>query len=381
MTKAIFRILLATLALLIFFGKTEVKAQEPTELQPQSPPKEERLEAVVTAIAEEKLIQYNGTDKYQTYQKLVLLVTEGKIKGNTITVENGNIPSVNIPKYKVGDKIVVSSSVDPDGKDFYYITDYVRRTPLYWLFFAFIVATILIGKKRGVASIVGMALSFLIIFSFVLPQILAGRDPVLIAVIASLFIIPITFYMSHGLNKKTTMAAIGTIIALIITGFLASFFLEATKLSGFASEEASFLSAAKQGVVNIKGLILAGIIIGALGILDDITVSQAAIVQQLKAASPKISFTELYSRAMDIGKDHIASVVNTLILVYTGAAMPLLLLFVDNPHPFTEIINYEIIAEEIVRTLVASIGLILAVPITTILAASFIAIDTKKAKI
>jgi len=184
-----------------------------------------------------------------------------------------------------------------------------------------------------------------------------------------LAIIPATFFLSHGFNKKTWIAIGGTLIALIITGVLADIFVEGAKLTGFASEEAGFLQAHKLGLINIKGLLLAGIIIGVLGVLDDITVSQSAIVQQLKEANSKLKAGELYKKAMSVGKDHIASMVNTLILVYTGAALPLLLLFIDNPHPFSDIINYEIIADEVVRTLVGSIGLMLAVPITTFIAA------------
>jgi len=164
------------------------------------------------------------------------------------------------------------------------------------------------------------------------------------------------------------VAIAGTLISLIITGILANLFVSESRLTGFASEEASFLQAAKQGTINIQGLLLAGIIIGVLGVLDDITISQSAIVFQLKATKNKIQFGDLYTKAMNIGRDHISSMVNTLILVYAGAALPLLLLFIDNPHPFSEIVNYEIIADEIVRTLVGSIGLILAVPITTFIA-------------
>ena len=153
-------------------------------------------------------------------------------------------------------------------------------------------------------------------------------------------------------------------------------FVESAQLTGFASEEAGFLQTIKQGSVNIKGLLLAGIIIGVLGVLDDITISQSAIVFQLKETNEKLGFFELYKRAMNVGQDHISSMVNTLVLVYTGAALPLLLLFIDNPHPFSEIVNYEIIADEVVRTLVGSIGLILAVPITTVIA-SLVAEQTK----
>jgi uncharacterized membrane protein len=228
---------------------------------------------------------------------------------------------------------------------------------------------VLIGKKQGLASIGGMLFSFFVIFTFVLPQISSGNNPITVAIIASFFMIPVTFYLSHGLNKKTTIAMIATLMTLIITGLLASFFIEASNLTGFASDEAAFVEAAMPGFINMQGLLLAGIIIGVLGILDDITISQAAIVYQLHETAPHLSVRTLYTKAMNIGRDHIAAVVNTLILVYTGAALPLLILFVHNPRPFSEVINYEMIAEEIVRTLVASIGLIMAVPITTILAA------------
>lgn len=334
-----------------------------------SPPKEEVLETVVTSIREEKEVEINNSK--QLYQKLELLITSINRKGERILVESGTIPVVNVQKYKVGDELIVTSSENFEGQEVFYISDYIRRTPLFWLFGIFIVLTVLIGKKRGIASLMGMGLSFFMIFSFVLPQILAGKDPVFITITASLFIIPITFYLSHGFNKKTTAAILGTIIALVITGILATIFVDVTRLTGFASEEAGFLQVAKPDLINIRGLLLAGIIIGVLGILDDITISQAAIIFQLKQASPKISFSDLFNRTMDIGRDHIASMVNTLILVYTGAALPLLLLFINTPHPFTEIMNYEIVSEEVVRTLVASIGLILAVPITTLITAFF----------
>lgn len=337
------------------------------QVSPPSTPKEEKFEVTVTNIKEEKEIEINGGK--QLYQKLELKVTSGSRKGSKITAENGNIPTTNVSKYKVGDKLVISALVSMDGKEIFYITDYVRRTPLYLLFAAFATLAVLIGRKRGIASLFGLFFSFFIIFTFVLPQILLGKDPIVIAIIASILIIPVIFYLSHGLNKKTTIAIAGTIISLIITGILANVFVEAAKLTGFASEEAGFIEAAKPGLVNIRGLLLAGIIIGALGILDDITISQAALVRELKRTAPKLSLKELFSKGMDVGRDHIASVVNTLVLVYTGAALPLLLLFIDNPIPFSEVINYEILAEEIVRTLIASIGLILAVPIVTLISA------------
>lgn len=360
---------IAVLIFLFFFIAGSLFPSHAQEDYQQDPPKKETLEATVVGIIEEKIIMPKFGEKEQLYQKLELVVTKGSLKDKKIVVQSGNLPIANLQKYKVGDKLVINVSENIEGNAVFYISDYVRRTSLLWLFLIFVVLAITVGKWWGLSSIMGMGFSFLIIFKYILPKLLAGADPIVTAVIGSLFIIPVTFYLSHGLNKKTSIAIVGTVISLIITGVLAGVFVEKAQLTGFASEEAGFLQIARQGEINIRGLLLAGIIIGTLGVLDDVTVSQSSIVNQLKETDKSLSFKKLYQRAMKVGQDHISSMVNTLVLVYTGAALPLLLLFVDNPHPFSEIINYEIIADEIVRTLVGSIGLILAVPITTLLAA------------
>jgi uncharacterized membrane protein len=332
-------------------------------------PMQEVIEGKVTKIVKEQQIIPSGGTDVQLYQELEITITKGALKGKTITIENGTLLMSNIQRYLKGDELVINQSKDRDGNDMFYIADYVRRAPLAWLFILFMVLTIVIGGWQGVTSLIGMALSFVVIFAFILPAIASGRDPVQVAIIGSLMIIPVTFFLSHGVNKKTGIAIGGTLISLCITGWLAKAFVSASKLTGFASEEAGFLQAYNPGIINMKGLLLAGIIIGVLGVLDDITISQSAIVQELKKANSKLNTGELFVRAMTVGKDHIASMVNTLVLVYTGAALPLLLLFINSPRPFSEIINYEFIADEIVRTLVGSIGLISAVPITTLIAA------------
>jgi uncharacterized membrane protein len=362
MKKLLISLLISTPFLFFSAGRIVAQGNE-LEL-----PTDEALEAEVIQVLEEGLIISEYTDKEQVYQKLKLLVTKGSLKDKEIIVESGNIPSSNLPKYKIGDKIIVSYLKDPEGNDVFIISDFIRRDSLAWLFFIFIILTIAVARWRGLFSLLGLAISFIVIFFFILPKILSGWDPVGVAIIGSFIIIPATFFFSHGFNKKTLIAMVGTLIALVITGFLANTFVEVSKLTGFASEEAGFLQVASYGEINMKGLLLAGIIIGVLGVLDDITISQSAIVFELHKANAKLKFGELYKRAMNVGQDHIASMVNTLVLVYTGAALPLLLLFINNPHPFTEVINYEIIADEIVRTLVGSIGLVLAVPITTLLA-------------
>ena len=364
MIGRVFGIVSAFLFFSIFLPFT-VFGQEGTQAQAVRP---EQFEAQIVAISDETFTDLAGNKS--AGQKIDLQVNSGRLSNQRITITY--IPVGESRVYTVGDRVYVGVSRGLEGGETYFIADYIRRMPLYLLFGLFVGVVVFIARKRGVASLLGMGVSFLVIFFFLLPQISGGANPILIAIASSLFIIPLTFYSSHGINRKTTSAVIGTLITLIITGLLALFFVEATKLSGFASEEAAFVKAAKGELINIKGLLLAGMLIGILGVLDDITVAQANVVYQLKKASSSLHTGELYARAMEVGKDHIASMVNTLILVYTGAALPLLLLFLNNSAPFSEVINYEVVAEEIVRTLVASIGLVLAVPITTYITAVMI---------
>jgi uncharacterized membrane protein len=264
-------------------------------------PFEETLEATVTDILEDsETILSDG--EVQIYQQLELIVDKGSLVGEIIFVESGNYALVGNQRYKEGDKLIIMHNKDFEGNDIFFVSDYVRRDALLVLFIIFVVVALAVGKIWGITSLVGMGFSFLVIFKFILPLIIGGSNPILIAILGSLFIIPVTFYLSHGINKKTTIAIAATVIALIITGILANIFVEMTRLTGFASEEAAFLQVASQGTVNIKGLLLAGIIIGALGVLDDVTVSQASIVNQLKLADSKMSFKELYKRAMKVGQ-------------------------------------------------------------------------------
>lgn len=311
-------------------------------------------------------------DQSLPYQKLQIRITKGSIKGKVITVENGGSPMAQTVLYEKGDDVMISYTKDLEGEDVFFITDYVRTPGLLYLFVFFAILSVVIGGRKGAFSIGAMIFSFAVIFIFILPQIQNGRDPVMISVLASFLIIPVTFYLSHGFEKKTTVSIAGTFIALVLTGLLSAIFVNSTHLSGMSSEDALLLQSAGSGGVNLKGLLLAGIIIGALGVLDDITVSQTAVVYQLHDLKPELPFTDLFARSLRIGRDHIASMINTLVLVYTGASLPLLLIFLNNPRPFGDILNLEMISTEIVRTLVGSIGLILAVPITTYLACYFV---------
>ena len=356
----------------LFLFATGAHAQENASFQ------EEVLEGEVVQIIDEGEIIEGG--QKSAYQTLSVLITHGSIEGSTITIETGAFQIAGTRQYEVGNKILVTYTKTPGGDTFFTISDFVRREGLLYLAILFVLLAILIGGKWGAFSIIGMAFSFLVIFKFILPQILLGQDAVVMSILGSIVIVPVTFGLSHGISKKTLVAVIGTITTLVLVGVLASFFVDLTHLTGFASEEAGFLQLDLGNVINMKGLLLAGIIIASLGILDDITISQASVVQEISLANKKLKAGELFTRAMRVGKDHISSLVNTLILVYTGASLPLFLLFVNNPRPFSEVINYEIVADEIVRTLVGSMGIILAVPITTALAAYYLKSSGARAK-
>ena len=254
-----------------------------------------------------------------------------------------------------------------DGGDAYFITEPNRWGPLLTLLALFVGAIIAVSRWKGVRSLVGLGISLYVITQFILPLILAGYPPVLVSILGSFALLSITQYLIYGWSLKTHAAVLGILISLIITGVLAVVFVDATHLTGFGSEEVGFLQTAGASI-DSRGLLLAGILIGALGVLDDVTISQASSVFELSAANPGFGVRDLYRRAMNIGRDHIASTVNTLVLAYVGASLPLLLLFAIYPQPFGQIINREFVTEEVVRTLVGSLGLVAAVPITTLFA-------------
>jgi uncharacterized membrane protein len=297
-----------------------------------------------------------------------------------VQAENNNNLTAGIHKYQVGDEVFLVAQKADDGKVTYEVYDYNRLSPLFWLLIFFIVITVLVGRLQGLTSFLGMVSSFLVIFYLVLPQILAGHDAFLMAILAALIIVPVTFYLAHGYNRKTTAAIIGTMLTLVLVGLIAYFSVRFAHLTGTDSDEATMLMQTNPGVYNFQQLLMAGIIISLLGILNDITISQAAIVYKLKEVSNGMKWRELFTKAMDVGRDHIASVVNTLVLVYAGAALPLLMVFLKNPAPFAEVINEEFMAEEVVKTLVASLGIVIAVPLTTLVSAFLVNLLKEKLK-
>lgn len=325
-------------------------------------------EAKVTEIINEVEIIAPHSEIPDTSQQLKLQITNGDRQGENIYLEVVSNAYFESFKYYVDDRVIVANHFDEQENETFYITDYLRRPALIWLLIIFVSLALIVGRSQGLRSIIGLIGSFIIIFSFILPKIATGHNPILMVILGSLLIVPLIFLLSHGFNRQTYVAMTATIITLIITGFIIVLFVNLAKLTGLASEEAGFVKAMSSNLINLKNLLIAGMLIATLGVLDDITIAQAGIVQQLKAANPKFQIKDLYQRAMKIGRDHIASMINTLILVYAGASFPLLLLFLNSQQSLMSTINYEIVADEIVRTLTGSIGLIIAVPLTTILA-------------
>lgn len=296
------------------------------------------------------------------------LTVELKGDKDSITLENSDLAGPDARLFYEGDRVYVAETSLPGQDSIYTIADYDRRLPIYILFGIFCAIVVLISGKQGIESFLGMVFSFAVLLKLILPLLMRGVDPMLSALIGAALIIPSTFYLSHGFQKKTHIAVAGTLLTLTATGILSEIFVPLARLSGLADESAFYLKLGSDVSFNFQGLLLAGVLISMLGILDDITISQASIAEELRAAKPKISFSELYSRCMNVGRDHIASMVNTLILVYAGSSLPLLLLFVSSDYSFGQVVNIELVAQEIVHTLIGSIGLICAVPLTTLLA-------------
>ena len=267
------------------------------------------------------------------------------------------------------DRLEILSVRLVDPQSIYQFADFDRRLVLLAVAVVFAGVVVVLGGWRGASALVGLAISVLILLMFVLPSILDGRSAVLVAVFGSAAIAYVTMYLAHGFGRMTTIALFGMVSALMLTAGLSAIVVEMAQFTGFVTEETSLLTFFEG--IDVTGLLLAGIVLGAAGALDDVTITQAATVWELKAADPSLDSAGLFRRALRVGRDHIASIVNTLLLAYAGASLPLLVLFVLARQSLGTIANSEVVAVEIVRTLVGSIGLVAAVPLTTWLAARF----------
>lgn len=328
------------------------------------------VQAQVVQIIEEGQVDFG--ESTQTYQIARVNILEGEYAGIVMEIDYGR-RQIRSDDYLLspGDRIIVTISKTPDNVINAYFVDYVRTTPILWLTLFFAVAIVLISQWKGIRSLLSMAFSLYIIIGYIIPHILAGEDPLTISIIGSIILLSVTLYLTYGWTLKTHAAVISMVIVLVITGALAGLFVVFAKLNGSGDENVMFLMQISETPISLRGLFLGGLIIGALGVLDDLVTTQASAVFELQHANPNLGFGGLYGAAMRIGQDHVAATVNTLVLAYAGASLPMMLMFSLGQGDYGYIVNFSFIAEEIVRTLVGSLGLIAAVPITTAIAIFF----------
>jgi uncharacterized membrane protein len=268
-----------------------------------------------------------------------------------------------------GDAVLVAAYAEgsPDEPVWVWV-EYDRQLPLAALAIAFAVLVVAVGRLKGVAAMLGLAVGYATVFLFMLPALSQGTDPVLVALLGSVAIMTVILYGAHGFTSKTTAALIGTVAGLGLTALIARWATSASHLDGSASE-LGFELRQVTGLPDLSGLILCGVILAGLGVLNDVTITQASAVWELRQNAPQMRFRELFASGMRIGRDHLASTVYTIAFAYAGAALPTLLLISVYDRPVGQTITSAEIAEEVVRTLVGSIGLVLAIPLTTALAA------------
>ncbi|MGW3862731.1 YibE/F family protein [Streptomyces sp. NPDC005047] len=324
-----------------------------------------------TAEGSSAVQQANGECKRATIR-----VDSGKDKGRTF--EEIVQPDQSRQLHE-GQEVVVAYEPSAPRDLQYSVTDINRRLPLALLAGIFALAVVVVGRLRGLMALISLAISFLLLNFFILPAILQGSNPLLVAVIGSSAIMLIALYLCHGLSARTSVAVLGTLISLLLIGVLGSLFIDWAALTGNTDDNTGLIHGLYPSI-DMSGLLLAGVIIGSLGVLDDVTVTQTSAVWELHEANPTMGWRGLYRAGIRIGRDHIASVVNTLVLAYAGAALPLLLLFSIAQSGVGTVANSELVAEEIVRTLVGSIGLVASVPVTTALAALVVSADRTPAQ-
>lgn len=322
----------------------------------------EVVRAQVLTIVSEDTREIMGTDATALVQEVRVRIESGELKGKTVTFEN------DVTEVDVGDDIYIQRLVTIEGSEYYAFKDFYRIPILVYLALSFMALLWIIAGGKGLKALLSLVASILVVIYVLVPLLLAGYDPVIASVAIAGVMLALAIFVTHGTGAQARIAFLGTFAAIIVTGALAVMWVSLARLTGFASDAAIYLNFSTQGSLDFSGLLLGSILIGVIGVLDDVAITQASVVVELERANSALSRYELYRRALRVGRDHIGSLVNTLALAYVGVSLPLLLLFARTDSSFIDIINQEVVASEIVRTLVGSLGLMLAVPATTALA-------------
>ena len=300
----------------------------------------------------------NGTN-----QVIEAKIVSGADAGHIVTLNNDYV------QLSIGDNFFLNHTPGSDGK-YDSVNNPNRLKPIIFFLLLFIAVLFLFGGKQGMRGLASLVGSIALVVYVLIPAVLHGYSPILMSLAIASVIIIFGSFVTHGFNRTTLSAVIGMICTIIFTGFLADIAVRMTYLTGYATEESTYLNMSTNGSINMAGLLLGGILIGLLGVLYDIAIGQAISVEELIRANPIIPKTTLYARAIRIGREHIGALVNTLAIAYVGVSLPLLLYFAtfSTSSSWLLTVNQELFATEIIRTLVGSIGLIVAVPITTLIA-------------
>ncbi|WP_448627878.1 YibE/F family protein [Geodermatophilus sp. URMC 64] len=322
------------------------------------------------------VIDQTGRNQHLTCATVVVEVTEGASEGEFVQID---VPA-EVVAYGLdeGDEIVLQRDPGTEEGPTYSFIDYARTTPVVVLAIAFAVVVGAVARLRGLAALLGLGFAFVVLLQFVLPALLGGGSPTWVTLVGASAIMFVVLYLAHGFSARTTTALVGTLFGLVLVAGLGALAVSISRLTGFSSEETLQLQAFDP-TLDFSGLVIAGVVVAGLGVLNDVTITQASAVWQLNDADPAMTWRQLFARGMAIGRDHIASTVYTIVFAYAGAALPLLLLFEVYTRPAGTVLTSDVVAEEVIRTLVGGIGLVLATPVTTAVGAFFARLSSTEA--
>ncbi|PZA18993.1 YibE/F family protein [Modestobacter versicolor] len=338
------------------------------------PPGTTYPEATIATLETFQCAEATGNAPAQTCGTAVMVIADGESAGDYVQVEVP--PEVIAEGVRVGDELVLNRDPGVDtGQATYAFQDFPRSTPIIVLALAFTLVVGAVARLRGLLALLGLGFAFVVLLQFMLPALLEGSSPIWVSLVGSSAIMFVVLYLAHGFSARTTTALLGTLFGLALSALLGSLAVAAAKLTGFASEDTVQLLQFDP-TLDFSGLVLAATVVAGLGILNDVTITQSSAVWQLHEAAPTAGWRELFGRGMSIGRDHIASTIYTIVFAYAGAALPLLLLFDLYERPFWTVLTGSVIGEEVVRTLVGGIALVLAVPVTTLIGALVATVST-----
>lgn len=335
----------------------------------QTPDSQSDIAEPYPAVINKSTPLSSNADDGQRYEVKFL---RGPERGKTVTIDDTpSTVSVGFVTYQPGEKVLVAKLTKIEGDVQYLITDYERRGRVWIVVGLFALAVIWFSRWRGLRSLIGLLSSYLVIIYWIVPRIVDGHDPVVATIIGSTVILLVSLFVTEGWKRESQAAAIGMVVTMLATGLLSAWAIGFTHLTGGGSEEAFILQSQGFGTIDIRGLLLSGFIIGTLGILDDLAIAQVATVAELRRANRTMPNRTVYEAALRVGRSHLSAIVNTLVLAYAGSALPLLVLFSAGQAPLGDVVNSEVVATEMVRSAIGSLGLVLAMPLTTLVAVWF----------